>query len=80
MNIKIEKIVTTPRLLSRAEILKTEGVYADPSCPHIRFVVNYNSECFVFGDTCKLYKSRNFDITNPRYVKVDEDIVFREHE
>ena len=74
-------IVKIPRkernkLLSRAEILHTDGVYHDESIPHLRFVVS-QAQCFIFGDGCPLYKSDNPNLNKPRYIKVDEKIVFQ---
>ncbi len=69
-----------PPLLTKREILQKEGVYAsvDSISPHIRYVVNVNGECFIFGDICQIYKSAIFDIDSDTrcYYPTNEAIVF----
>ncbi len=71
---------STPPLLTKREILQKEGVYAsvDSIFPRIRYVVNCNGECFIFGDICQIYKSATFDIDSDtrRYYPTNEAIVF----
>lgn len=76
MKIKVE-IASKPqsqKLLSRREILKVDGIY---KCeyPHLRFVINAG-KCFTFGDGNPLYISGENDMDSPKYVKVDEKILF----
>ena len=63
-----------PKLLSRSEMLKVDGIYASDDSP-CRFVTSQGS-CFIFGDGCPLYTSLNFNSDHPRYFKVEEKIVF----
>lgn len=69
-----------PPLLTKREILQKEGVYASVNAlsSRIRFVVNRNGECFIFGDICPIYESGNFDIDNDTrcYYPTNEAIVF----
>lgn len=67
--------VKEKRLLTRGEILMTNGVYANPRYPKSRYVVS-DGECYIFGDSNPLYKSANYALNTEEYIKVDERIVF----